>query len=585
MAGGALAIALGAPAAAQAQNVGAPTREEIEQGRPVPIAPGAPTRVTIEGGVERAPCPLADPKYAQVTVRIDSVRFDHLAEVAPERLDAAWRAYAGQTVPVATLCEIRDRAATMLRDMGYLAAIQIPPQRIEAGGVVTFDVLMARLTAIQVRGDAGHSADLLAAMLSDLTKGQAFNAHEAERRLLLAGDLPGYNIRLVLRPAGGAPGEVVGEVLVVRQPVEVDVNVENYGSRAIGRFGGLARVQLNDLTGLGDSTVLSLFNTAQTSEQTVAGISHSLALGSDGLRFSGAFTYAWSQPSVGTNKLHSRTLIADAGFSYPFVRRQTKTVTGTFGLELVDQKVSFAGTPLSTDKLRDLTLGVSANWVDPTSLDGVGGYSLAEPRWRLGGTLELRQGLSILGASDACGPGFVHCLPPHTSLSRIDADPTPFIIRFTGNAEFRPLAKLTFALQPRAQYSSSVLLNYEEIGAGNYTVGRGYDPGALLGDSGVGVAAEVRWGSVVPHSARDWALQPYMFLDQAWSWVNDAGPLTRNPEHLTSVGGGLRGAWGNHARFDLGLAAPLRRAPLQRHRGDVRLLFTITTRLFPWRLP
>ena len=137
-------------------------REEIEQGRPVPIAPNAPTRVTIEGGVERAPCPLADPKYANVTVRIDSVRFDHLAEVAPERLDAAWRVYAGRTVPVATLCEIRDRAATMLRDMGYLAAIQIPPQKIETGGVVTFDVLMARLTAIQVRCDAGHIARLLA---------------------------------------------------------------------------------------------------------------------------------------------------------------------------------------------------------------------------------------------------------------------------------------------------------------------------------------------------------------------------------------------------------------------------------------
>jgi hemolysin activation/secretion protein len=584
MAGGALAIALGA-APALAQNTGAPTREEIEQGRPVPIAPSAPTRVTIEGGVERAPCPLADPRYANVTVRIDSVRFDHLAEVAPEQLDAAWRVYAGRTVPVATLCEIRDRAATMLRDMGYLAAIQIPPQKIETGGVVTFDVLMARLTAIQVRGDAGHSARLLAAMLSGLTKGQAFNAHEAERRLLLAGDLPGYNIRLVLRPAGGAPGEVVGEVLVTRQPVEVDVNIENYGSRAIGRVGGLARVQLNDITGLGDSTVLSLFDTAQTSEQTVAGISHSFALGADGLRFSGDFTYAWSQPAVGTDKLHSRTLIADAGLSYPLVRRQTKTVTGAFGLELVNQKVSFGGTPLSTDKLRDLTLKIGADLVDPASLSGVGGYSLAEPRWRLGGTLELRQGLSILGASDACGPGYARCLPPHTPLSRVDADPTPFIIRFTGSAEFRPFSKLTFVLQPRAQYSSSVLLNYEEIGAGNYTIGRGYDPGSLLGDSGVGFTAEARWGSVVPHSANDWAVQPYVFLDQAWSWVNAAGPLTHDPEKLTSVGGGLRAAWGNHARFDLGLAAPLRRAPLEQHRGDVRLLFTITTRLFPWRLP
>jgi hemolysin activation/secretion protein len=179
----------------------------------------------------------------------------------------------------------------------------------------------------------------------------------------------------------------------------------------------------------------------------------------------------------------------------------------------------------------------------------------------------------------------VRCLPPHTPLSRVDADPTPFIIRFTGDAEFRPLSKLTFALQPRAQYSSSVLLNYEEIGAGNYTIGRGYDPGALLGDSGVGFTAEMRVGSAIPRNADAVALQPYAFFDQAWSWNNDAGPMQRNPERIASIGGGVRGAWGNHLRFDVGLAAPLRRAPLQPHKGDVRLLFTITTRLFPWRLP
>lgn len=575
--------AIAATTPAQAQNVGAPTREEIERGAPVPIAPNAPTRVSIEGGIERAPCPLADPRYAKVTVRIDSVRFEHLVEVPPAKLDAAWRSYAGQTVPVATLCEIRDRAATMLRDLGYLAAIQIPPQRIEQGGVVTFDVLMARLTTIQVRGNAGHSADLIAAMLKGMTEGQAFNTHEAERRLLLAGDLPGYNIRLILRPAGGKPGEVVGEVLVTRQPVELDVNVENYGSHAIGRFGALARLQLNDLTGLGDSTVLSLFNTLQTSEQTVAGISHSFGLGHDGLRFNGGFTYAWSQPDVGTDLLHSHTLIASAGVSYPFVRRQTRTLTGAFGLEVVNQKVSFSGAPLSTDKMRDLTLRIGGDWIDPASLNGVGGYSLAEPRWHLGGTLELRQGLSMFGASDACGAGYAKCLPPYTPISRIDADPTPFILRFTGNAEFRPLSKLTFALQTRAQYSASVLLNYESIGAGNYTIGRGFDPGSLLGDSGVGVTGEIRVGRVMPRRVDALAFQPYAFVDSAWSWINDAGPGARNPDHITSVGGGLRAAWGNHLRFDLNIAAPLDRAPIQQHKGDVRVLFTITTRLFPWR--
>ncbi len=45
-----------------------------------------------------------------------------------------------------------------------------------------------------------------------------FNRFEAERYLLLAGDLPGYDVRLALRSAGRARGEVIGEVTVARTP-------------------------------------------------------------------------------------------------------------------------------------------------------------------------------------------------------------------------------------------------------------------------------------------------------------------------------------------------------------------------------
>src|SRR3546814_19643131 len=95
-------------------------------------------------------------------------------------------------------------------------------------------------------------------------KGQpVFNVRDAERHLLLARDLPGYDVRLALRPAGTAPGEVVGEVQVVRQRVELDINVQNYGSNAVGRFGGIARVRFNDMTGMGDRTRFSIRNTFQ----------------------------------------------------------------------------------------------------------------------------------------------------------------------------------------------------------------------------------------------------------------------------------------------------------------------------------
>ena len=58
-----------------------------------------------------------------------------------------------RTCPISTVCEIRDRAATILRDAGYIAAVQVPEQRIE-DGIVHFQVLMAHLTQVRVRGEA-----------------------------------------------------------------------------------------------------------------------------------------------------------------------------------------------------------------------------------------------------------------------------------------------------------------------------------------------------------------------------------------------------------------------------------------------
>ena len=574
-----LALALLLPAGANAQSGGGatPTREELDRaGQALPDSSGGP-RLTVEGGVERAPCPLADPRFAGVTVNFADVRFDHLGDIDPAILRDSWADMAGQDLPIASVCEIRDRAATALRQMGYLAAVQVPPQRIEKGGTVVFDVLLAKLVSVQVRGDAGNSEKLIADSLEALKDEPVFNAHQAERRLLLLRDLPGYDVRLALRPAGTAPGEVVGEVSVTRQQIQLAANVQNLGSHEVGRWGGLLRLQINDATGMGDSTVLSVFNTAQTREQTVLQASHSMALNADGLRLAGNYTYAWSKPDVVNGKIKSRTQIASAELSYPLIRRQSITLLGTAGLEIVDQDVDFANNPLNRDKLRVFYGKLDFETIDPESLSSTLGYTANEPKYRLGGSLEIRQGISGLGASSGCKNPFT-CL-----LSRPEGDPSAFVVRANGYAEYRPVPEVTVAVAPRLQYSADALLSYEEISGGNYTVGRGYDPGAIIGDSGAGATVELRYGSVLPKSPKDLALQPFAFFDAAYVWNRDSQFDGLNPQKIYSAGGGIRGSWGNRARFELTVAAPLKKTIFQQERGDVRVLFSITTQLVPWR--
>src|SRR3546814_17526338 len=122
----------------------------------------------------------------------------------------------------------------MLRAKGYLAAVQVPPQRIE-DGIVRLDILAARLTRVEVRGDAGANERLLQRYLARPDDAPVFNINDAERYLLLAPDIPGMDARSTLRP-GTHPGEVVGEVVVTRTPMLFVANIHNCGSQHIGRW-------------------------------------------------------------------------------------------------------------------------------------------------------------------------------------------------------------------------------------------------------------------------------------------------------------------------------------------------------------
>jgi hemolysin activation/secretion protein len=573
------ALLLGAQA--DAQQPVAPTREEVRRPPPEPSEP-ASVRLTVEGGVERAPCALDRPDYQGISFTLRDVVFDDLRGLPAERLRAAFAPFVGQENNIAIVCEIRDRAATILREAGYIAAVEVPEQRI-ADGIVHFQVLMARLVALRVRGNAGRAERIIERYLTKLTEQDVFNRYDAERYLLLAGDLPGYHVRLALRSAGTVRGAVIGEIVVEHQPLVIDATVQNLGSHALGRWGALARAQIYGLTGLGDRTTLAVYSSAQTDEQQTIQLGHDFRIGGEGLAIGGQLTYAWASPDLGLPgvAIDSRTLFATLEASYPFVRRQSRTLRGAVGLDIIDQDVDFNDLPLNRDRLRVAFARVSFDALGLVA--GNPRYTLAEPRWRLGASVELRQGLDLLGASTPCGTGFANCIGPGVvPPTRLEGDPAATVLRGGFYGEFRPIPRFTVALGLRGQWSRDPLLSFEEFSAGNYTAGRGYDPGTLLGDSGIGFQAELRFGSAAPPAPDRFRAEPYVFFDQAWVW-NEDRVFSLGRQELNSVGGGVRAAYGDRFRLDILVAAPLDRGPLQARKGDPRILVSFTTRLWPWR--
>ncbi|WP_324260568.1 ShlB/FhaC/HecB family hemolysin secretion/activation protein [Altererythrobacter sp. H2] len=581
----ALVLGSGLASAAQAQIAppAPPTREEIrrEQLDQRLRLDGDP--VAVGDAVERAACPLADPRFADLRFTFSGAEFSGLGEIDPGMLAGAWQPYVGQELPVAAICEIRDRAATILRQSGYLAAVRVPVQEIDDGRV-DFDVIVARLAQVQIRGEAGPSARVLQRYIDRLSGQPLFNIAEAERYLLLARDIPGLDVRLSLQPVGegGTPGDVVGVFDVERTPVTADLNVQNYGSKSVGRIGAFGRVTLNGLTGLGDRTTLGLFTTADWDEQHLAQLGHEFRVGSEGLTLGGDFTYAWTTPDLpGPDPFSSETLVASLWARYPVLRSQTRNLSATAGFDLIDQDTDFGSLPLSRDRLRVAFARLQYDSIDAGSLRGAGGYSAVEPKLAFAALLELRQGISVLGASRDCGPTFANCVGPGVvPPARLDADPTAFVVRAEARLDVRPHPLLAISFQPRAQWSPDALYSYEQVSGGNYTIGRGYDPGATIGDSGIGGTVELAYGSLIPKTPRGVAFQPYVFFDLLATGTKN---LPGDPRTITAVGGGLRAMLGQRAFLDVTGAVPLERGPFQASRGDARLLVNLTIQLAPWR--
>jgi len=206
---------------------------------------------------------------------------------------------------------------------------------------------------------------------------------------------------------------------------------------------------------------------------------------------------------------------------YPVKRTRAESAVIEAGITIQSARVSILGAPFSHDDWRVADIGVSY------LRNGLLGSAWAA-------NLDVAQGLPFWGASDSGSP----------QLSRAGAR-TDFTKLTAGIHVSRPIqGPLSLALAAQGQYSRDTLLTGEQFAFGGSQLGRGYDPGALTGDSGLGGSIELRYDLAFAMSPIQ-ALQPYAFLDTAEVWnVHDA----RRRDN-TSTRRGLESASGSPIMF------------------------------------
>jgi hemolysin activation/secretion protein len=171
-------------------------------------------------------------------------------------------------------------------------------------------------------------------------------------------------------------------------------------------------------------------------------------------------------------------------------------------------------------------------------------------------------------------------------LSRAQGDPAATEVRADGTVRW------TFGGRPRpdqtggpwvqvhgaAQWTDQPLLAYEEFQIGNYTIGRGYVPGAATGDRAIGAQFEAGWPILYrpaqqPGRSNPLWVEPYVFFDVAHLTNLYIGGYTTT---ISSVGGGARVRLPWELRLDVAYGDPLSPPFPGTTRPPGRLLLTLT---------
>lgn len=503
------------------------------------------------------PCPL---ETSDVQVTLNSVTFKGATAVGPEALRSAYADVLGKPQPVSVICTIRDRAARIVFDSGVLARVEIPEQRI-AGGALELEVIEAHVVNVRVRGDVGEVQAVIERYAEKLRGMKPFDMDRAQRYLLLASDVPGVRVRAAVRPSSSAErGAVDIDLTVTKEGPEAFANIQNTGSKQVGRWGGLVRGEIAGLTQFGESTSLTAFHTLDSNEQWLLQLAETARFGGEGLVGRASLTYGESRPGdfLKPLDLKSRSVVANLEAAYPLVRSRNQNLYLAGGLDVIDQKTDVAGERLSRDKLRVLY----------ARADGDYRTEIAARPVLVNGSLGVRRGLSVLGGSDKGDAG----------LTRALGDPDAWLVRFQGGADVALTDRLTGMVRTQAQYAESSLLPYEQITLGGLTVGRGYDPASLLGDKGVSAAAELRYGPIQLHPKV--VAAPYGFFDAGYVASNNALLSgVQKDRTLKSVGAGVVFRLFNRANLEVTYAHPIDATRTGGRRPGDRVLIQLTTSL------
>lgn len=459
----------------------------------------------------------------------------------------------GKKISLGELQAIAKEMTTRYQSAGYmLTQVIVPVQTVEKGHV-TLRVISGYIDAVEVEGFNPCLTELLKEYGEAIQRCRPLHVKTLERYSLLASDIPGMKIKVVLKSSKTKVGATDLAFVGSQTYESATLNVNNINSRYLGPVQGMVSGEANSWFQAADQSQ-AIFVSTGNSELNYGQFRYSGLANCEGLRYNLTYRYARARPGDVLKQfdIRGRNEVYATEFLYPLIRSREENLFFQTGFTALNDQTTLLGPLLYDDRIRPLHASLIYSKLD--HWQGVNQFQLTGS-----------QGLKIFNASR------------NVLLSR----PTGKSAYTKLNAQMsrNQLLPCDFSLygSVSGQYSFRSLLSAAQFGFGGREIGRGYDPSELLADRGIAASIELRYSVPSLSFLQDFVntASPYAFYDAGKVWNIDVLPSPQK-QSATSMGGGLRLKMFHYLDANFYLAKPISKPLRASGKKKIRGFFTVT---------
>jgi hemolysin activation/secretion protein len=419
--------------------------------------------------------------------------------------------------------------------IGYkVVVVELPEQELDQG-VVKLKVVEVKLGKVIVTNNTVYDEANIRRSLPSLQEGKTPNLFKVSPNLKNVNDNPSKKVKLKLQ-SGEADDEVNALIEVTdKRAWSASLNLDNTGGAATGKTNVSASLQHANLWNRDHVASIQYTTTAQEPDQVaVYGMGYHIPLyeRGDSLDFFANYSNVDSgsiTAGIFTLAVSGKGAVAGARYNQVLTKRGEMEHSLIYG---IDHK-AFKNSVLlgGTDFGNDVT-------VHPLSIN----YVATKPveMGEVSGSLTLIQ--NIGGGSRGGAADF--------TAVRLGSRPNYRLMRLSGS--YVKLTEKGWQLRALAnvQLTTDALIPGEQFGAGGASTVRGMDERALSADSGVSTNLEVYTPSLCKPEGK-WQCRVLAFMDGAYGKRNKALPGEMTSTAISSVGLGLRLAYGESMNLQM----------------------------------